>query len=172
MAELPEVETARLRLRQFRADDFAAHRAVVDDDPAVTWNHQRVPLADSLRRWAARLDGWQRDGFGMWIAEVRDTGQLIGHCGLQRFEDGEQVEVAYYLGRPAWGHGYATEAARASLAYGFVTRGMPRIIAVVRHGNTASRRVLEKVGMRHERDGRFYGEDAALVGMDRADFPG
>ena len=167
MGDLPELDTARLRLRQFRPDDLAAHRAAVDDDPAVTWAHVRLPLADSLRRWADRLDGWQRDGYGMWIAEVRDTGTVIGHCGLQRLEEGDEVEVGYYLGRAAWGRGYATEAAAACVAFGFARCGLERIVAVVRPENTASRHVLRKVGLRHERDGQFYGVDASLFAIDR-----
>jgi RimJ/RimL family protein N-acetyltransferase len=165
-----EIETGRLSLRQFRAGDLAAHRAAVDDDPAVTWAHVRLPLADSLRRWADRLDGWARDGLGMWIAAERPSGRVIGHCGLQRLEGGDEVELGYYLGRAAWGKGYATEAARACLRFGFVDRDLPRIVAVARPDNHASRRVLEKIGMRHERDGHFYGFDAALYGIDRDRF--
>lgn len=162
VSDYPEIDTERLRLRQFRAEDFATHRAVVDDDPAVTWAHQRRPLAASLRSWANRVDGWQRDGFGMWIVEVLATRDVIGHCGLQRMEEQDEVELGYYLGRAAWGQGYATEAARACLAYGFDHCGLSSIVAVVRHENTASRHVLHKVGMRPERDGTFYGADATL----------
>src|SRR5918998_6066609 len=132
MAETPVVTTSRLRLRGFRADDLGPHRAAVDDDPAVTWAHNRIPLADSLRRWADRLDDWERDGFGMWIVEVAVTGEVIGHAGIQRLEGSDDVELGYYLGRAAWGQGYATEAARACLEYGFGTAGLARIVAVVR----------------------------------------
>ncbi|MEU8236225.1 GNAT family N-acetyltransferase [Actinoplanes sp. NPDC048967] len=69
----------------------------------------------------------------------------------------------------AWGQGYATEAARASLAYGFDGCGLSSIVAVVRHENAASRHVLEKLGMRPERDGVFYGADATLFGLDAGD---
>jgi ribosomal-protein-alanine N-acetyltransferase len=165
----PEINSARLRLRQFRAEDLVPHRAAVDDDPAVTWAHERRPLAASLRSWAERLDEWQRDGFGMWIAEVAATREVIGHCGLQRLEDGDEVEVGYYLGRAAWGQGYATEAARACSAYGFDECGLSSIVAVVRHENAASRHVLEKLGMRAERDGVFYGADATLFRLHAGD---
>ena len=166
----PEISTARLRLRQFRAEDLVPHRAAVDDDPAVTWARERRPLAASLRAWADRLDEWQRDGFGMWIAEVAATGEVIGHCGLQRLEGGDEVEVGYYLGRTAWGQGYATEAARAGLAYGFDRCGLSSIVAVVRPENAASRHVLEKLGMRPERDGVFYGAEATLFRLRPAEF--
>ena len=168
MTTIPTVTTERLRLRAFRAEDLPAHRAAVDDDPEVTWAHTRLPLADSLRRWADRLDEWERSGFGMWIAEVAATGQVIGHAGIQRLDGTDDVELGYYLGRAAWGQGYATEAARACLAYGFETAGLPRIVATVRLENAASRHVLSKLGFRHDRDGVFYGADASLLVLDRA----
>jgi [ribosomal protein S5]-alanine N-acetyltransferase len=164
---VPVVITDRLLLRGFRAEDLPAHRAAVDDDDAVTWLHVRLPMADSLRRWADRLDGWDRDAFGMWIVEVRAAGSVIGHAGLQRLHGTDDVELGYYLGRAAWGQGYATEAGRACLAYGFETCGLRRIVAVVRPENQASRHVLEKLGFRHERDGVFYDADASLMAIDR-----
>jgi len=164
---VPVVTTERLVLRGFRAGDLPAHRAAVDDDEAVTWAHVRLPLADSLRRWADRLDDWARDGFGMWIAEVRESGAVIGHAGLQRLHGTDDVELGYYLGRAAWGQGYATEAGQACLAYGFETCGLRRIVAVVRPDNHASRHVLEKLGFRHERDGVFYDAEASLLAIDR-----
>ncbi|MEV6492176.1 GNAT family N-acetyltransferase [Actinoplanes sp. NPDC051633] len=171
MGLIPEVTTERLRLRPFRAEDLPAHRAAVDDDPEVTWAHVRIPLADSLRRWADRLDEWERSDFGMWIVEVAATGQVIGHAGIQRLEGTDDVELAYYLGRMAWGQGYATEAALACLTYGFETIRLPRIVATVRTENAASRHVLEKLGFRHERDGIFYGAEASLMVLDSSGFP-
>ena len=166
MGEIPVVTTPRLRLRGFRAEDLAAHRAAVDDDPAVTWAHTRLSLADSLRRWAGRLDDWERDGFGMWIVEVAATGAVIGHAGLQPLDGTDDIELGYYLGRAAWGQGYATEAARACLSFGFERAGLRRIVAVVRTENDASRNVLRKVGFRHERDGVFYEAEASLLAID------
>lgn len=167
MSSIPVVTTERLRLRGFRAEDLPAHRAAVDDDAAVTWAHVRLPLAESLRRWADRLDEWARNGFGMWIVEVAATGEVIGHAGIQRLEGTDDVELGYYLGRSAWGQGYATEAARACLAYGFQQAGLARIVATVRLENASSRHVLEKVGFRHDHDGTYYGADASLMAMDR-----
>jgi ribosomal-protein-alanine N-acetyltransferase len=170
VADIPTVTTERLRLRGFRAEDLPAHRSAVDDDPAVTWSHTRFSLADSLRLWAGRLDEWEQHGFGMWIVEVAATGEVIGHAGIQRLDGTDDVELGYYLGRSAWGQGYATEAARACLAYGFESAGLARIVATVRTENDASRKVLGKLGFRHERDGVFYGADASLLVLDRPDF--
>jgi ribosomal-protein-alanine N-acetyltransferase len=171
MTDVPVVTTERLVLRGFRAEDLPAHRAAVDDDDAVTWAHVRLPLAASLRRWADRLDGWDRDGLGMWIVEVAATGTVIGHAGLQPLHGTGDVELGYYLGRATWGKGYATEAGRACLAYGFETCGLRRIVAVVRPDNRASRHVLEKLGFRHECDGVFYDADASLMAIYRPSTP-
>ena len=151
---IPEVGTERLVLRGFHAEDLAAHRAEVDDDAAVTWAHRRLPLADSLRRWADRLDGWERDGYGMWIVELRATGKIIGHAGLQRLDGSDDVELGYYLGRSSWGQGYATEAAQALLDFGLTGGGLHRITATCDPENAASARVLEKIGM--TREGRLH----------------
>ena len=163
---IPEVTTERLRLRGFRPEDLAAHRAEVDDDAAVTWAHVRLPLADSLRRWAERLDCWDAAGLGMWIVELRVTGRIIGHAGLQPLDGTDDVELGYYLGRSAWGQGYATEAAGAALRFGLTERGLRRVVAVVRTDNAASRHVLEKLGFRHDHDGVFYEHPASLMIRD------
>ncbi|HJP64902.1 MAG TPA: GNAT family N-acetyltransferase [Actinomycetota bacterium] len=165
---MPEISTERLLLRHFRADDLGPHREAVDDDPAVTWHHKRWSLAESLRRWAERLEQWERGGFGMWIVEERATGAVIGHCGLQPMDDSDDVELGYYLGRSSWGRGYATECAEASLRFGFERVKLPRIVAVTRVRNTASQHVLEKLGMTFEGKATAYGFPVRRYGIDRA----
>lgn len=165
---MPEITTERLLLRHFRADDLAAHRAAVDDDPAVTWHRKRWSLEDSLRRWAERLEQWRTGGFGMWIVEERTTGDVLGHCGLQPMEGTDDVELGYYLARTAWGRGFATECAAACLRFGFDRIKLPRIVAVTRPRNRPSQRVLEKVGMTFEGKGTAYGFPVRRYQIDRA----
>jgi ribosomal-protein-alanine N-acetyltransferase len=165
---MPEITTGRLLLRHFRPEDLGPHRQAVDDDPAVTWHHKRFSLAESLTRWAERLEQWEKNGFGMWIVEERDTVTVIGHCGLQPLEGTDDVELGYYLGRSAWGRGYATECAGASLRFGFQRIRLPRIVAVTRVRNTASQRVLEKIGMTFEAKATAYGFPVRRYQIDRA----
>jgi [ribosomal protein S5]-alanine N-acetyltransferase len=72
---------------------------------------------------------------------------VIGYCGIELYEGGPEVELGFSFARSAWGRGYATEAALAWLKHGFGALGFPRVIALVKPANTASIRVLEKVGM-------------------------
>jgi ribosomal-protein-alanine N-acetyltransferase len=97
----------------------------------------------------------------------RASGRVIGACGLQLLEDGPEVELGYRLGRASRGHGYATEAARVWLEYGFETLGLDRIVAVAWPENTASWRVMEKCGMRLVGPGHHYGHETVLYELTR-----
>jgi ribosomal-protein-alanine N-acetyltransferase len=146
----PELETPRLLLRRWRPEDrepFAALNA----DPEVM-EHFPAPLrrgeSDAL---AARIEaGFERRGFGLWAVEVRESAEFIGFVGLDvpQFEAPfmPAIEVGWRLARPAWGHGYATEAARAALAFGFERLELDEVVAMTAVGNSRSRAVMERLG--------------------------
>lgn len=170
---VPEIETARLRLRGFAPADvegFAALRA----DPEVMRYigkgrpQTRVEAEGWLDKNVAR---WRDNGFGMWAVVDRAAGEFVGWCGLARLEEGEEVEVGYGFARGAWGRGFATEGARASLRFGFETCRLERIVAVAIPENAASRRVMEKLGMRYVRRAHHYGVDVAYHAVTRREFP-
>jgi RimJ/RimL family protein N-acetyltransferase len=99
---------------------------------------------------------WAANGFGWWVVERRADGAFLGIAGLLRpsFESHFTpcVEIGWRLSAEAWGHGYATEAARASLRHGFeaVTPRLDEIVAFTVPGNVRSRRVMDRLGMRHD----------------------
>lgn len=147
----PELRTERLLLRRWRAEDrepFAALNA----DPEVM-EHFPAPLsrAESDALFDAIEAGFGRHGFGLWALEPLDDGGLIGFTGLAlpRFEAHftPVVEVGWRLARPAWGQGYATEAARAALAYGFGQAGLTEVVSFTTVANVRSRAVMERLGM-------------------------
>ncbi len=92
-----------------------------------------------------------RDGFGLWALELRESGDLLGFTGLSVVPFAEHftpaVEVGWRLRRSAWGSGYATEAARASLAFGFGELGLAEVVSFTTIANTRSRAVMERLGM-------------------------
>jgi RimJ/RimL family protein N-acetyltransferase len=95
---------------------------------------------------------FDRRGYGWWAVEVQSTGEFIGFAGLDQVDDGlpfTGVEIGWRLARPAWGHGYATEAALATLAFGFETLELPEILAVTTATNTRSQAVMRRIGMTH-----------------------
>jgi ribosomal-protein-alanine N-acetyltransferase len=103
--------------------------------------------------------GFEVDGFGLWALEVRTTGEFIGFTGLDvpEFEAyfTPAVEVGWRLARSAWGHGYATEAARAAISFGFDEVGLGEIVSFTTPANRRSRAVMERLGMSHDPDDDF-----------------
>jgi ribosomal-protein-alanine N-acetyltransferase len=170
---VPDIETERLLLRAFRADDFESFAAMRADAEVMRFIGQPVgpQTREQAEGWQEKNDRrWRDNGFGMWAVVERATGELFGWCGLSRLEDTQEVEVGYGLARRAWGRGLATEAARASLRYGFESMGLTRIVAVVNPANHASRHVVEKLGLRYVKDAYHYGADLNYFEIGRAEF--
>jgi RimJ/RimL family protein N-acetyltransferase len=108
------------------------------------------------------LRSYQRfEGFGVWAAIEKSSGDFIGWFSFQPPEEGgpENVSLGYRLRRVFWGRGFATEGARALIHIGFSQLGVKRVFATTYEYNLASRRVLEKAGLRLERRFRFTRED-------------
>lgn len=154
-----ELQTERLLLRRWRETDRAPF-AALNRDPQVMEHfpspHTRE-RSDEMIAWIESC--LERDGFGLWALEVRSSGQFIGFTGLNipSFDAHftPAVEVGWRLAREAWGHGYATEAARASLDYGFSHAELDQIVALTTPQNLRSRAVMERLGMTRDPDGDF-----------------
>jgi ribosomal-protein-alanine N-acetyltransferase len=107
-------------------------------------------------------------GWSFWAVEQRDTGTLIGDCGLQPLEHrGPEVELGYDFHPRVWGRGIATEAARAVMRQAFGALGIERVVAVVKPDNLAPKRVLEKAGLRASGRREAYGEPMVLYEAQR-----
>lgn len=129
-------------------EPFAAMNAdpeVMEHFPATLSRAESDMLVDRIEA------AFARDGFGLWALEVTETGAFIGFTGLitQTFEAHftPAVEVGWRLARTAWGHGYASEAARAALAYGFDHAGLTEIVSMTTVTNTRSQAVMRRIGM-------------------------
>ena len=169
---IPVVETERLVLRAFGLsdlDDFARLRA---DAEVMRYIGTGTPHTreQTLERLRANVGRWHANGFGHWAVVEKSSRELMGWCGLARLDETPEVEVGYGLGRKFWGAGAATEVARASLRFGFEEHGLERIAAVAMPSNTASRRVMEKLGMRYLRDAHYYGAEVVYYAVARAEF--
>jgi len=146
---MPILETERLQLREFVADDVDALSGVLSD--AETMRHYPAPLDRAgVAEWIERnRRRYAEAGHGLWAMVLKSSGDVVGDCGLTRQTvDGvDEIEIGYHVRRDLWGQGYAPEAARACRDYGFARLGVERLISLVRLGNLPSRRVAEKVGM-------------------------
>jgi ribosomal-protein-alanine N-acetyltransferase len=164
--------TPRLRLRPFTLADHAAHASLYSDAEVMRYM-PRGPLTPEAARQASHavltqfIEHWTRHAFGVWAVTDKATGTLLGQCGLRFLPELNEVEVLYLLARASWGQGLAPEAAQAALTYGFAQAHLERIIALTRPEHTASRRVMEKLGMQYEKDLRIFHLDAVYYAVTR-----
>lgn len=165
---MPEIETDRLLLRQFKSDDLDALSELFADPEVVKYLGSGEPAsrAETETALCSIIAHWGRHGFGRWAAVYKPTGVLIGYGGLRSFHG--EPELVYLLGQPYWRRGLATEMALASLKFGFDRLRFERIIAMAKTQNVRSHRVLEKAGMRFERDANIYGMDVVCYGLSHA----
>ena len=142
------LSTERLVLRPVTADDHTAllaHwtqsdvRRFLFDGAALSAAEVAETIEESIGDFAVR-------GFGVWLIELGSTADLIGTAGLRPLGS-SGLEIFYSLAPGAWGHGYATEAARAVVEYGLGPLGLPEVLAEVDEGNAASVAVVKRLGM-------------------------
>ncbi len=149
------LETERLKLRRWSLDDADAYyEAILSDADVMRYLPGGVPRP---REAAERSIRWfnqhaEEHGFSLWAVEEKSTGALVGNCGLVHIPNaaGREVEVAYTLAKAFWGRGMATEAARASVQYGFEECELDEIYGLAFPPNEASQNVLRKIGMTYE----------------------
>jgi [ribosomal protein S5]-alanine N-acetyltransferase len=149
----PTLTTARLALRALRPadqDDLYAYASDPEIDRYTPWRHYDT-FAEAQEDLAGYIAQYERDGMGAWGIEQRAEGRLIGIINFPYWRPHHRrAEIGYTIARAHWGRGYATEAARGLIEFGFNRMNLARVEAVVMPGNAASARVLEKAGMRLE----------------------
>lgn len=150
---MTELRTDRLVLRRWRDSDLAPW-AAMNADPAVREHLGPVLAREQTDAQVALFEAeFDSRGFGWWAVETRAAGDFIGFTGFDVLDESTPatgVEIGWRLARHAWGHGYATEAARAALAFGFGTLCLPEILAVTAAVNHRSRAVMHRLGMTHD----------------------
>jgi [ribosomal protein S5]-alanine N-acetyltransferase len=143
------LETPRLVLREFVADDRDALARVLSDPETMRFYPAPLDRA-AVEEWIARnRRRYGKDGHGLWAMVSRSTGELIGDCGLtvQTVHAADEIEIGYHVRRDCCGQGFATEAAHACREYGFAKLPVERLISLIRPENLPSCRVAEKNGM-------------------------
>ena len=143
------LETARLALRNLEPSDFSALCRTMQD-PAAMYAYEGAFSDTEVQDWLDRqLSNYQKWGFGLWAVTLKESGRLIGQCGLtmQRWKEAEVLEIGYLFERQFWHHGYATEAARACKTFAFETLDAAEVCSIIRDTNIASQNVALRNGM-------------------------
>jgi ribosomal-protein-alanine N-acetyltransferase len=127
-------------------------------DPEIM-RYIRAPITNrsESENWINLVSSrWQSDRFGFCAVIDKQSQKFIGWCGLWVLKENDEIEVGYALAKEYQGRGLATEAAARVLQYGFAELKLEKIVALARHENLASRRVMEKLGLKYDHTGTFY----------------
>lgn len=164
-----DIETERLRLRAWRAEDFEDFARISSDPEVMRYiaNGQPATRSQAWRTMAVFMGHWSIRGYGLWATEERGTGRFIGRIGLWHPEGWPGLEVGWLLDRAYWGRGLATEGGRAAVDYAFTTLGADHVISVIDPANIRSIRVAENIGERFEREYDFDGTRVLIYGVTR-----
>lgn len=143
------LETERLLLREMEQNDFAALCKILQDRE-VMYAYEHAFSDEEARLWLARQQERYREyGFGLWAVVLKETGEMIGQCGLtmQDCADRQVLEVGYLFQKAYWRQGYATEAGAACKQYAFDTLDADEVYSIIRDNNFASQKVARRNGM-------------------------
>ncbi|MEO8435476.1 MAG: GNAT family N-acetyltransferase [Pyrinomonadaceae bacterium] len=167
-----EIETERLRLSMPVSADLDALMPILGDPEVM--KYLGIEAGTTLSREETEtmlgqmIEAWKRRGWGRWVVVQKNDDKVIGFCGYRLLDN--TPELLYVFAKSAWGRGLATEAARATLRYGFEELQFPRIIAATRHAHTASISVMRKIGMKYEKDVNLFGVEGVSYVATPDDF--
>lgn len=157
----PSLTTDRLLLRRWTRADRAPFAGINADPEVMAYRYAPLSRRQSDELIDHEESNFERRRFGLWAVERRRDRRLLGFTGLATSDFGAPfcpaVDVGWQLARDAWGYGYATEGARAALAFAFDELGLPEVVAHTTRRNERSRAVMRRLGMTHDPADDFDG---------------
>ncbi len=171
----PILESKRLRLRNLTENDNENIYQLSKNPNVMRYIRNGEVLtreqanADLNRRLRDNAQ-YEKQGMGFWIIEWKDSGGFIGWMALKLLDQTNEYEIGYRILEEYWGQGITSEASRRVLRYAFEELGLERVVAVALPENTASWKVMEKIGMRHEKNGHFYDSDCVYYSIEKTEW--
>ncbi|WP_142415573.1 GNAT family N-acetyltransferase [Hathewaya massiliensis] len=168
-----EIRTPRLSLEQFKIEnDLKEYFKIMEEDAIGKWlpKGKGYSFEESKALMEYFIEHWKKYEYGAWGVKDINTGKIIGHCGLNKILSLDKVEILYALGKDGRGKGYGTEAAKASLEYGFNTLGIKEIIALSKPLNKDSQNVIKKLGMKYIKDIELFNQKFRYYSIIREEF--
>jgi RimJ/RimL family protein N-acetyltransferase len=169
---MPTLQTERLTLRMLCESDLDAYADMCGDAETMRYIGDGQPLTRPLawRNLAMMVGHWSLRGYGLWAAEERTSGVLVGRIGFWNPEGWPGFELGWMLRRAFWGRGFATEGARRALQLAFTELRQPHVISLIHPDNAASIRVAQRLGERPQGSIDLFGKPALLYRITREEW--
>ena len=167
------LETERLTLRKLKKSDVDDIFKMRSDADLMRYIREPQTERRESFEWIRMISGrWDAEKLGFCGVIEKETQKFVGWCGLWRLKETNEIEVGYAIQKNFWGKGYATEAARKFLEYGFEELGLERIVAVAYPENEPSQNVMKRLGMNFVKIGRFYEKQLVQYAITKDEFYG
>ncbi len=150
MNKLIEIETVRLRLRQWKESDFKIYSDYYSNEELAKYVGGKMDKEMAWRKMASLIGHWHLKGFGYWAVEEKETMDFVGCVGLWKSEPWPEVELGYWILPEMHGKGYATEAGIASKRFAFENLGLSTLVSYIDPSNEPSKRTALKIGATYE----------------------
>ena len=163
------LETPRLILRDFQPEDAHQLAPILSDPLVMKFSLTGIlSFSQTQLKIDSFITSYKKFGYGKWAIIFKENKNLIGYCGIavEQIDNVDEREIGYRLASEFWGMGLATEAALATIKYGFERLQLPYILGIVEPTNKASVRVLKKLGMRYNRTTIFHGIKMDVYRLD------
>ena len=166
------LETERMILDTWKSGDWETFRPIATDVEVMRYITGGVPWSDErIQAFLGRqMELYRTRGFCRWKLMRKPERNLIGFCGVGLWRDGLEPEIGWWLARPYWGYGLATEAARLALRDAFEQVRLDRIVSIAMPGNKASTRIMEKLGLEFECEFESDGVRLVRYAISRAQY--
>jgi len=166
------LETPRLLLQTWTEDDLESLYALYQHPDTLKFYHNKpLTLPQAQRLLNELIEHQKKHGFSLWACQLKLTQQIIGFAGFMTLEDNLGIDLGYHFTRLVWGQGFATEAAKHCLNYGFNNLSFERVLAMTNPNNQASKRVLIKIGMIFQKQIIYKNKPFDLYQIDK-NYPG
>ena len=157
------LETNRLLLREFDISDAESFYELNLNPNVIKYTgNSAFKGIDEAKAFLENYSDYQRNGFGRWAVINKSTQQFIGWCGLKYDEKLDETDIGFRFFEHFWNQGFATESAKACINYGFEKLNLKTIVGRAMKENTASIKVLEKIGLQYEKGFDFDGQEGVI----------
>ena len=163
-----EITTERLLLRRLRLEDYEDYCEILMKREVTKWlGSGKDNTRENIKAVMNRFEKlWEENSYGVWGVLIKENNELIGHCGFLPIANSTDIELLYAFSPKIWGHGYATEAAKASVDYAKNIYKWNSIVALAYHDNKSSVKVLNKLGFRYIEDQEHFGAKLAYFKLN------